>query len=64
MKSAPNKNNFINYRKVISIANADWQNAEELRISGLNVKVSGTNYLTDQYARNFHHFCTTSYLNN
>lgn len=59
---APNKNNFINYKKVVSLANADWQDAEEHRISGLNVEVRGVNYLTDQHARSFHHFCTTSYL--
>ncbi|WP_115617576.1 8-amino-7-oxononanoate synthase family protein [Chromobacterium vaccinii] len=62
MNSAPNKNHFINYKKVISVANADWQDAEARRISGLNVEVSGRNYLTDQYERSFHHFCTTSYL--
>lgn len=62
MNSTLEKNHFINYKKVINLANADWQDAEASRISGLNVDISGTNYLTDQYQRSFHHFCTTSYL--
>lgn len=62
MHTELNKNNFINYKKIVSLADADWQDAEKKRISGLNVNVSGTNYLTDQHRRSFHHFCTTSYL--
>ncbi|ABE54131.1 conserved hypothetical protein [Shewanella denitrificans OS217] len=62
MNSTLEKNHVINYKKVINLANADWQDAEASRISGLNVDISGTNYLTDQYQRSFHHFCTTSYL--
>lgn len=62
MSLTKEKNNFINYKKVVSLANADWQDAEEYRISGLNVSVRSENYLTDQYERSFYHFCTTSYL--
>ncbi|TDB62665.1 2-amino-3-ketobutyrate CoA ligase [Photorhabdus khanii subsp. guanajuatensis] len=57
-----NNNKFINYKKVISISENDWENAENNKISGLDVKVSGINYMTDQYGRDFYHFCTTSYL--
>lgn len=62
MISISKKNNFINYKKVVHLANANWQEAKEYRILGLNVTVSGPNYLTDQYARSYYHFCTTSYL--
>jgi len=53
---------FSNYRKVISLADQDWQSAEAGKISGLNVEVKTPNVLVDQYGRTFHHFCTTSYL--
>lgn len=53
---------FTNYRKVIALADQDWQNAEVGKISGLNVQVKTPNVLVDQYGRTFHHFCTTSYL--
>lgn len=53
---------FTNYRKVIALADQDWQNAEIGKISGLNVEVKTPNVLVDQYGRTFHHFCTTSYL--
>lgn len=53
---------FTNYRKVISLADPDWQSAEVGKISGLNVEVKTPNVLVDQYGRTFHHFCTTSYL--
>nr|WP_288912350.1 aminotransferase class I/II-fold pyridoxal phosphate-dependent enzyme [uncultured Pseudomonas sp.] len=53
---------YTNYRKVISLADQDWQSAEVGKISGLNVEVKTPNVLVDQYGRTFHHFCTTSYL--
>lgn len=53
---------FNNYRKIISLADQDWQNAESGRIAGLNVEVQSPNVLVDQYGRTLHHFCTTSYL--
>lgn len=53
---------FSNYRKVISLADQDWQAAEMGRITGLNVEVRTANVLLDQHGRSFHHFCTTSYL--
>ncbi len=56
-----NNNKFINYKKVISISENDWENAENNKMSGLDVKISGINYMTDQYGRDFHHFCTIPY---
>ncbi|WP_053147342.1 aminotransferase class I/II-fold pyridoxal phosphate-dependent enzyme [Pseudomonas sp. P97.38] len=53
---------FTHYRKVISLADQDWQCAEAGKISGLNVEVKTPNVLVDQYGRTLHHFCTTSYL--
>ncbi|CDF93301.1 MULTISPECIES: aminotransferase class I/II-fold pyridoxal phosphate-dependent enzyme [unclassified Pseudomonas] len=53
---------FTNYRKVISLADQDWQYAEAGKISGLDVEVKTPNVLVDQYGRTLHHFCTTSYL--
>ncbi|SFO92522.1 7-keto-8-aminopelargonate synthetase [Pseudomonas sp. NFACC24-1] len=53
---------FTNYRKLISLADQDWQGTEAGKISGLNVEVKTPNVLVDQYGRTFHHFCTTSYL--
>ncbi|MDE9550393.1 aminotransferase class I/II-fold pyridoxal phosphate-dependent enzyme [Xenorhabdus bovienii] len=62
MNTEKTKNNFINYKKVVSLANENWQEAEMRKISGLSVDVAGQNYLHDQYGRHFYHFCTTSYL--
>ena len=56
------KNKFNNYKKMISIADNDWNSAESNKISNLNVTIEDTNYFRDQYNRTFHHFCTTSYL--
>ncbi|MBA1376645.1 aminotransferase class I/II-fold pyridoxal phosphate-dependent enzyme [Pseudomonas brassicacearum] len=53
---------FTNYRKVISLADQDWQNAHVGKAAGLNVEVKSPNVLVDQYGRTLHHFCTTSYL--
>jgi len=47
---------------VISLADADWEEAEASRISSLNVEVEDVNFLRDQFGRSFYHFCTTSYL--
>lgn len=55
-------NKFTNYKKVIQLADSDWQTAKSGRICELNVTVKKTNLLTDQYGRDVHHFCTTSYL--
>ncbi|AHL32706.1 2-amino-3-ketobutyrate CoA ligase [Pseudomonas brassicacearum] len=60
--TAQSTHQFTNYRKVISLADQDWKNAEIGKISGLNVEVKTPNVLVDQYGRTFHHFCTTSYL--
>ena len=56
------KNSFSNYRKLIQIADTDWQKAKLGKICDLNLTVEKNNYLTDQYGRKLHHFCTTSYL--
>jgi 7-keto-8-aminopelargonate synthetase-like enzyme len=53
---------FTNYRKLISLADHDWETAETGKISGLNVEIKSANRMLDQYGRAFHHFCTTSYL--
>ena len=53
---------FTNYRKLISLADQDWQSTEAGKVSGLNIEVRTPNVLVDQYGRTFHHFCTTSYL--
>ncbi|MDY7531489.1 aminotransferase class I/II-fold pyridoxal phosphate-dependent enzyme [Pseudomonas sp. Bout1] len=55
-------NKFTNYKKVIQLADSDWQTAKSGRICELNVTVKKANLLTDQYGRDVHHFCTTSYL--
>ncbi|MCU1750563.1 aminotransferase class I/II-fold pyridoxal phosphate-dependent enzyme [Pseudomonas sp. 6D_7.1_Bac1] len=55
-------NTFTNYRKVISVADHDWESADAGKISGLNVEIKSANRMLDQYGRAFHHFCTTSYL--
>lgn len=55
-------NNFTNYRKLISLADHDWETAQTGKIAGLNVEIENTNQMIDQYGRTFHHFCTTSYL--
>ncbi|WP_445179449.1 aminotransferase class I/II-fold pyridoxal phosphate-dependent enzyme [Pseudomonas sp. McL0111] len=60
MQQAPNT--FSNYRKIIALANQDWDIAQQGKVAGLNVEVKGANRLLDQYGREFHHFCTTSYL--
>lgn len=55
-------NKFTNYKKIIQLADNDWQTAKSGRICELNVSVDSNNLLTDQYGRNIYHFCTTSYL--
>ena len=55
-------NTFTNYRKLISLADHDWETAEAGKVAGLNVDIRNTNRMVDQYGREFHHFCTTSYL--
>lgn len=55
-------NSFTNYRKIVSLADDDWETAENGKIAGLNVEVKSANRMVDQYGRAFHHFCTTSYL--
>lgn len=62
MENAQQKNKLSNYKKTISISDNDWQLAKTGRICELNVTVKNSNYLTDQFGREFHHFCTTSYL--
>ncbi|WP_371918978.1 aminotransferase class I/II-fold pyridoxal phosphate-dependent enzyme [Pseudomonas sp. B15(2017)] len=53
---------FPHYRKVIALADHDREAAEAGKIAALNVEVKGCNHLLDQHGRQFHHFCTTSYL--
>lgn len=55
-------NKFSNYRKMIALADGHWKTAESKKISNLDVTIEGINRLKDQYGREFHHFCTTSYL--
>ncbi|MGE8188316.1 aminotransferase class I/II-fold pyridoxal phosphate-dependent enzyme [Pseudomonas sp. NPDC086278] len=55
-------NAFTNYRKLISLANHDWETAEAGKVAGLNVDIRSSNRMVDQFGRAFHHFCTTSYL--
>lgn len=47
---------------MVRIAEQNWDEAESLKLSSLRVNVENNNYLKDQFGRNFHHFCTTSYL--
>ncbi len=61
-QTAQAPHHFTHYRKVISLADQNWQGTEAGKISGLNVEVKTPNVLVDQYGRTFHHFCTTSYL--
>ncbi|WP_434558263.1 aminotransferase class I/II-fold pyridoxal phosphate-dependent enzyme [Pseudomonas sp. Z4-20] len=53
---------FSNYRKIVSLADQDWQSAETEKVARLNVEVKTPNVLVDQYGRTLQHFCTTSYL--
>ncbi|WP_426099539.1 MULTISPECIES: aminotransferase class I/II-fold pyridoxal phosphate-dependent enzyme [unclassified Pseudomonas] len=62
MENTSLTNKFSNYKKLIELAEADWHSAKTGRICQLNVTVKNNNYLTDQHGREFHHFCTTSYL--
>jgi 7-keto-8-aminopelargonate synthetase-like enzyme len=55
-------NTFTNYRKIVSLADHDWETAENGQVAGLNVEIKSANRMVDQYGRAFHHFCTTSYL--
>ncbi|SDO25205.1 7-keto-8-aminopelargonate synthetase [Pseudomonas arsenicoxydans] len=55
-------NSFTNYRKIVSLADDDWETAENGKVAGLNVEVKSANRMVDQYGRAFHHFSTTSYL--
>ncbi|MHC8321871.1 aminotransferase class I/II-fold pyridoxal phosphate-dependent enzyme [Pseudomonas sp. GB2N2] len=55
-------NTFTNYRKLISLADHDWETAEAGKIAGLDVEIKNANQMVDQFGRSFHHFCTTSYL--
>ncbi|MBO1541847.1 aminotransferase class I/II-fold pyridoxal phosphate-dependent enzyme [Pseudomonas sp. OA65] len=61
-QTAQSPHYFTNYRKLISLADQDWQSTEAGKVSGLNVEVKTPNVLVDQYGRALHHFCTTSYL--
>ena len=62
MESTSFTNKFSNYKKLIELAETDWHFAKTGRICELNVTIKNNNYLTDQHGREFHHFCTTSYL--
>lgn len=62
MENTQHPHLYSNYRKVISISEKDWHSAKSGRICELNVSVKKNNYLSDQYGRELHHFCTTSYL--
>ncbi|NVZ54314.1 aminotransferase class I/II-fold pyridoxal phosphate-dependent enzyme [Pseudomonas sp. B6002] len=62
MENTRQLNKFSNYKKIIGISDNDWHSAKTGRISELNVVVKKCNYLTDQFGRELHHFCTTSYL--
>jgi len=53
---------FSNHKKIIALSDKDWQSAKTGRICELNATVKKPNYFTDQYGRDLHHFCTTSYL--
>ncbi|RMQ41292.1 7-keto-8-aminopelargonate synthetase-like enzyme [Pseudomonas cichorii] len=55
-------NRYSNYQSMVRLAEANWNEAENLKLSNLQVSVEHTNYLKDQFGRYFHHFCTTSYL--
>jgi len=55
-------NTYTNYRKLISLADHDWEVAEAGKVAGLNVDIRSSNRMIDQHGRAFHHFCTTSYL--
>lgn len=58
----PTANIFSNYRKLIALADHDWETAEAGKVASLNVDIRSANRMVDQYGRAFHHFCTTSYL--
>ncbi|ROM58063.1 2-amino-3-ketobutyrate CoA ligase [Pseudomonas poae] len=62
MENTQPLNKFSNYKKTIRLSNNDWHTAKTGRICELNVTVKDRNYLTDQFGRELHHFCTTSYL--
>ncbi len=62
MENGQATNKFTNHKKIIEIADHDWQSAKAARICELNVIVKNNNCLIDQYGRELHHFCTTSYL--
>lgn len=62
MDQAASPNCFTNYRKLISLADRDWEIAEAGKIAALDVEIKSANRMVDQYGREFHHFCTTSYL--
>ncbi|PWE42346.1 2-amino-3-ketobutyrate CoA ligase [Pseudomonas prosekii] len=63
MESTAGKGNaFSNYKKLISLADHDWETAEIRKVAGLNVSIKNSNQMVDQHGRVFHHFCTTSYL--
>ncbi|MBK5550923.1 aminotransferase class I/II-fold pyridoxal phosphate-dependent enzyme [Pseudomonas sp. TH03] len=56
------KNTFTNYRKLIALADHDWETAVAGKVANLNVDIKSPNHLVDQYGRGLYHFCTTSYL--
>lgn len=56
------KNRFSNYRKIIALADKNWNIADAKKIASLNVSIEGVNLFKDQYDRTLYHFCTTSYL--
>ncbi|RON53275.1 2-amino-3-ketobutyrate CoA ligase [Pseudomonas frederiksbergensis] len=61
-QTAHTANTFTNYRKLIALADHDWETAEAGKVADLNVVIRSANRMVDQHGRAFHHFCTTSYL--
>lgn len=57
-----NVNAYSNINKVHETSSHHWIISRHSRMSQLSVTVNGTNSLTDQFGRDFIHFCTTSYL--
>jgi 7-keto-8-aminopelargonate synthetase-like enzyme len=53
---------LTNLKKVISLANESWVEAEKRKITSINAKSIGINQYQNQYGIEFTHLCTTSYL--
>lgn len=53
---------LTNIKKVISLSNDSWIEAEKRKITSINAVSTGINKYSDQYGRDFVHLCTTSYL--